>query len=119
MLSYGQTKKDSGITGVPVVSFFLRWYYPDQVMGVYSQAVLQTTSSWKLLICVLKISCQLQTSNVKAEMPEVLGSAGRRFPGHTFCIVKLLTYVDETPNKSPHRPKGTAPDYTSAWVNYF
>ena len=50
MLSFEQTKKDSGITGVPEFFFFLRWYYPDQVMGVYSQAVLQTTSSWKLLI---------------------------------------------------------------------
>jgi hypothetical protein len=26
--------KDSGITGVPRFPFFLRWYYPDQVMGV-------------------------------------------------------------------------------------
>ena len=51
-------KKDSGITGVPVVSFFLRWHCPDQVMGVYSQAVLQTTSSQKLLIFLLKNSCQ-------------------------------------------------------------
>jgi len=56
-ISGTQKKRTPNIPGPPSFLFFLRWHYPDQVLGVYSQAILQTTSFQKRLLDLLKKLC--------------------------------------------------------------